>query len=574
MAEKFEYTREWTDANAFPMLGFSKSWRNKDDYPTIELEEAKVRDDMQSLHDEVKDYINTKLIPAVLAEDATEEARAAAEEARSNAEAERQSAEEDRASAEATRQSNEETRQSNEAARVAAEALRASAETAREQAESGRVTAEEARATAESLRASAEELRASAEELRASAEQARAAAEQNRAEAEQGRSTAEQSRDIAEQARAAAETGRASAETARDAAEQERVAADIQRTENAEQVIRDSAQYAYLSKVYASGQVSMDGDFNSVPAGYEYVFLPANNVGSPDKNDSNYVDVGRVYSVTVNGETVETVATYNGISALGIVITNTSDGGWMLSNHNDYTVSGSFETIDADMRGRSASEYAQDAERYSLNAKAMATGGVYEVKMADGTVVGELRMGAKHYADQAKVYAEGGQFDPDPHDGMIQTVTSDGAKNMADKAKAFAESGTYKEYEVSTTSPGSIALVTKTVSKGAKQYAEAAAGSAAAAFTSETNAKASETAAKESETTAKSEADRAKSEADRAYGIVGGDYATKADLAAHTDNADIHVTEAERTAWNAKADKSYVDSAIQTAIGNAIGGSY
>ena len=55
MAEKFKYTREWTDAEAFPLLGFTKSWENPEDYPTIELDETQVRKDMQSLHDEVKD---------------------------------------------------------------------------------------------------------------------------------------------------------------------------------------------------------------------------------------------------------------------------------------------------------------------------------------------------------------------------------------------------------------------------------------------------------------------------------------------------------------------------------------
>ena len=161
----------------------------------------------------IKTYINGTLIPEILAEDATEEARAAAEEARVTAEAERQSAEEARASAEATRQSNEENRESNEAARVAAEALRVSAETAREQAESGRITAEEARVAAENLRASAEELRASAEQARAAAEQNRVAAEQGRSTAEQARSTAETARETAEAARAAAEQARADENT-------------------------------------------------------------------------------------------------------------------------------------------------------------------------------------------------------------------------------------------------------------------------------------------------------------------------------------------------------------------------
>ena len=45
-------------------------------------------------------------------------------------------------------------------------------------------------------------------------------------------------------------------------------------------------------------------------------------------------------------------------------------------------------------------------------------------------------------------------------------------------------------------------------------------------------------------------------------------------ITTHIGNTSIHVTAEEKSAWNAKADKSYVNSAIQTAIGNAIGGSY
>ena len=65
----------------------------------------------------IKKYINETLIPAVLAEDATEESRKQAEAAR--------------VAAEQTRQTNEETRQTNEAARQNAESQRVSAENAR-----------------------------------------------------------------------------------------------------------------------------------------------------------------------------------------------------------------------------------------------------------------------------------------------------------------------------------------------------------------------------------------------------------------------------------------------------------
>lgn len=44
--------------------------------------------------------------------------------------------------------------------------------------------------------------------------------------------------------------------------------------------------------------------------------------------------------------------------------------------------------------------------------------------------------------------------------------------------------------------------------------------------------------------------------------------------ASHAENADIHVTSEEKAAWNAKASTDYVTTAIQTAIGNAIGGGY
>ena len=40
------------------------------------------------------------------------------------------------------------------------------------------------------------------------------------------------------------------------------------------------------------------------------------------------------------------------------------------------------------------------------------------------------------------------------------------------------------------------------------------------------------------------------------------------------DASNRFVTDAEKAAWSGKADKSYVDTAIETAIGAAIGGSY
>ena len=48
---------------AFTQLAFTKDWKSPEDFPTIELNEAKVREDMQLLFDEVRDFLNEELIP-------------------------------------------------------------------------------------------------------------------------------------------------------------------------------------------------------------------------------------------------------------------------------------------------------------------------------------------------------------------------------------------------------------------------------------------------------------------------------------------------------------------------------
>lgn len=157
MAEKLEYTRNWTNEADFPHLSFTKNWENPEDYPTYEPDETQVRKDMQSLHDEVKDYINDKLIPEILASDATEATRTENENQRIANEEERSSAEAQRVEAENARAGQEAARVSAEKERSSAEAQRADAEAARVAAEKKRVSAEEERKTAESARNSWED---------------------------------------------------------------------------------------------------------------------------------------------------------------------------------------------------------------------------------------------------------------------------------------------------------------------------------------------------------------------------------------------------------------------------------
>ena len=53
---------------AFEALRFSRDWNNPADFPTTELDEAVVRADLQSLHDETKAYLNENLVPKLTEE--------------------------------------------------------------------------------------------------------------------------------------------------------------------------------------------------------------------------------------------------------------------------------------------------------------------------------------------------------------------------------------------------------------------------------------------------------------------------------------------------------------------------
>lgn len=56
----------------FTKLSYSKDWRNAADFPAIEADERKVREDMQFLYEEIKEYINNVLLGML---DSTEAAR-------------------------------------------------------------------------------------------------------------------------------------------------------------------------------------------------------------------------------------------------------------------------------------------------------------------------------------------------------------------------------------------------------------------------------------------------------------------------------------------------------------------
>ena len=164
------------------------------------LTSAELKETFDRAGNLIKTYLNEKLVPAILAADATETDRAAAEAAR-------QTAETTRASAEAERASAETARAEAEAQRVSAEITREDAELRRQREEEARQTAEQARNAAETDRALMESHRQEDEQARNSAETDRELNESNRIEQENGRFAAEKARVEAEQARADETTG-------------------------------------------------------------------------------------------------------------------------------------------------------------------------------------------------------------------------------------------------------------------------------------------------------------------------------------------------------------------------------
>lgn len=56
---EFRYSRVWTNPEDFPGLSYTKNWESSDDFPTIETDEQTVRQDMQSLFDEIAAYLGT-----------------------------------------------------------------------------------------------------------------------------------------------------------------------------------------------------------------------------------------------------------------------------------------------------------------------------------------------------------------------------------------------------------------------------------------------------------------------------------------------------------------------------------
>lgn len=165
-----------------------------------------------------------------------ETARTTAEGLRVTAENARKSSETTRTTDETTRNTNENTRKTNETARataetnrVSVESVRVTAENTRKTNETARVESEDIRNTQETTRQSNEDTRKNNEVTRIASETTRGTNETARVNAENTRKTAETARGTAETTRATSETARGTAETARGVAENERKTAETSR---------------------------------------------------------------------------------------------------------------------------------------------------------------------------------------------------------------------------------------------------------------------------------------------------------------------------------------------------------
>ena len=202
---------------------------------------------------------------------------------------------------------------------------------------------------------------------------------------------------------------------------------------------------------------------------------------------------------------------------------------------------------DATEEARASAEAAREAaEQARASAEAAReTAEQARVEAENGRVSAEA---ARVTAEQERAAAE--QARADENTGIVAQATAQA--DAAEAAKKSAESAATSalSYKSAAYSSAVLAGQERGAAEQAKINAEAAQGKAEAAKDA---ASASETAAKASETAAAASADAAAASAARAEEVVGGDYATKTDLSAHTGNADIHVTAAEKAAWDGKA---------------------
>lgn len=480
-----------------------------------------------------------------------ESSRVAAEESRDAAESSRVTAEESRVTAEAARESAESGRETAEASRVSAESDRESAEALRVGAESSRASAEETRVTAESSRASAEESRVAAESARVSAEESRASAESSRVIAESERESAESTRESAESARQASESARESAEETRQANESARVSAEASRV-SAEssrvsaEASRVSAEALREAKWNNASATAVTGDVNAdvviTDSGVVFNFaIPRGLKG--DKGDKG--DIG------------DTGNTGNGISSMTLV-SGTHAAGTVDTYRLTFT-DGTYQdfTVYNGANGEGAGDMLWEEFNNRLNPSGKNGQIAFESEVTAHTGNTDI------HVTSAQKTAWSAKYDK-PTGGIPKTDLASDVQTSLGKADTALQqhqdiSGK-ADVSALTAHTGDTTIHTSTAEKNTwnGKYNKPSGGIPKTDLASSVQ-------------TSLGKADTALQEHQ--------DISGKADasaLTAHTGNADIHVTTANKTAWNSKYNKpsggipkTDLASAVQVSLGKA-----
>lgn len=455
----------------------------------------------------IQKYINETLIPAVVADDATEAARAAAEQGRVTAEEGRVTAEQGRVEAENTRVSSETARESaettradNETARADAESKRANAESGRETAESGRVSAESGRVSAETARVFAENVRASAEtervqneSTRKSQEAQRQQAEAARVEAENGRVAAETDRKAfdtqaeadeaarvtAEKGRVSAEKARASAETSRASAEQSRASAEEQRATN-----EGSRQTNEQGRVEAEqARVTAEGTRQTNETARQQGYTAMNQTVAKVGTDMAQFKVWETYSASKSYVPLNKV-TYNGSSYICISavegVAPPNETYWQLIAAKGTDGKGAGDMLQGDYDADGAVKDAGGIKAYADTKLPLAGGTVTGDISLEGTLFLEGTLSNKYrnafvewnrYGDSGKVVLSGQSFN---REHAVQFVAAPN-NNLAQVA-VFDDSneGSSNVLELTSTQTTIHNIVTPTANGDAvpKSYAD------------------------------------------------------------------------------------------------------
>ncbi len=378
----------------------------------------------------------------------------------------------------------------------ATEESRKQAEAARVAAEQGRVTAEEGRVSAESGRVSAEQARANAEASRVSAESARAQAETARADAEITRSNRESARETAETNRANAEAERVSAESARVSAETSRTSAESARVqaEAARRTAEDGRVQAEATR--ASAEQSRTSAEAAREAAEKARADETAGIVARATAQANAAAAAQSAAETAESSAKDSVTAAAQSAQTAQSAARTAANAASTASAAAEAASGS--ASQAQSSAAAAAQSAASVDGINKTAQSWAVGGT-------GTREGEDTNNAKYWAEQAQAVVGGDFATKTEAQGYVAThnQSADAHSDIRNALNGKEESGT-----------------------------------AAAAVTTHNK----DTAAHQDIRNALADKEAA-----------GAAAAVQSNLTAHAGNTTVHVTAAQKTAWNGKA---------------------